>query len=355
MADRNVFVFFDGTNCQLSTNSNVVRFREIVTEEAEEHPYMPGPGSDHSWWLARIMNTLGGYDLDDVARRAYSEIARMKLTRFDRLFVIGYSRGAITARTFVQMVTVQSVRENLFAKSNFESVISAKVQFVGLFDPVIGWPFFFKRKSRERQLAKNKFVHGYVEIIAMDEQFLLFPSHSFVDLIASNNNRYTSQGVAMPTPELSAVGEVERKRLGRRAFIWMPGEHRDIGGQGGDQVISDHALLTMLEQMLVMSNSAEQRIYFNAQKAEQHLNSVGMDDEVKIGKIGPRRLLCWRSRKPQVDDVSVVHEFAKKIDGRPGVFNRYFLSKRKRYRMDPVFAKLPVEPGTYPTVQSATQ
>lgn len=354
MAGRNVFVFFDGTNCQLSTNSNVARLRGLVSRSPAEFPYKDGPGRNHFWQVARVFSTLMGFDLDDTAKATYRELLHWGLDHEDRISVVGYSRGAITARIFVQMLTVPSVREELFSQGDLETIIRAQVHFVGLFDPVIGWPFLFKRKNRERQLAHNSHVHGYVEVIAMDERFLLFPGHSSIDLSSPSNRRHTGQGLAMPTPTLSATQEVQRKRLGRRVFIWMPGEHCDVGGQGGDQVIADHALLTMLDQMLSMSADLDPPLYVDRHLAGQHLNSVGMDNEVRIGKLGFRTILSWRRRKPQAGEASVLHDFAAKMDGRPNVFMRYFRSKRKTYKIHQHFRRLAVEASDYQAIRDVT-
>ena len=159
------------------------------------------------------------------------------------------------------------------------------------------------------------------------------------------------------TPELSAQEEFERKWLSQRAFIWMPGEHADVGGQNGDPVVAEHSLLTMVEQMLVYSDELNDPLYLNTEHLSDHLNSIGMDDEVQIGATGNlikrtfRHLVGWQNRKPTEGDASALHAYAKSLVGRPNVLVKYIRKKNRTYRLNKHFNGVIVEPCTYDRIR----
>lgn len=247
----------------------------------------------------------------------------------------------------MQLLTVSLARDEAFAKEGLEGAVTASIKFVGLFDPVVGFPFFFSRPNREKQLVRNRKVEGYVEINAIDERFILFPSHSGAEVSNAAPKRYTAQGVAMPTPELSTDDVVARKRLAQRAFVWLPGEHCDIGGQQGDPVIADHSLLTMIKYMFSFSGELNEALEINRERLKDSLNSIEMDAEVKIGRTRLRQILCWQRRKPGSTDTSLLHGFARDLDGRSDVFKALWPFYQK-YRVPKAYSDLELEPSRYP-------
>lgn len=99
-----ITVLFDGTwnDTHVNTNINQIHDRLIADGHTEQDCcYVPGVGTQP---LERLSGGIAGLGLDRNIRRGYEFIAERRESDADRIFLIGYSRGAFTARSLAGMI-----------------------------------------------------------------------------------------------------------------------------------------------------------------------------------------------------------------------------------------------------------
>jgi uncharacterized protein (DUF2235 family) len=103
---RNLAVFLDGTWSDSNTHTNVVQICNRVPaggpDVRQEKCYVRGVGTGVS---DRILGGAFGYGLDENIRRGYAFLAERYASDDDRIHLVGYSRGAFTARSLAGMIT----------------------------------------------------------------------------------------------------------------------------------------------------------------------------------------------------------------------------------------------------------
>lgn len=102
---KNIVYCADGTwNSGKLTNTNVHRFHEALASTSTQIKlYDPGVGTDGSL-LSRLRGGAFGEGLVENVREGYGRIAEV-FEEGDRLFLIGFSRGAYTARSLGGMIS----------------------------------------------------------------------------------------------------------------------------------------------------------------------------------------------------------------------------------------------------------
>ncbi|SEP11992.1 DUF2235 domain-containing protein [Trujillonella endophytica] len=246
---RNLAAFLDGTWSDDNTNTNVVQIHGRVPDEApgvrQERCYVRGVGTGVS---DRLMGGAFGVGVEENIRRAYDFLAERYESADDHIHLIGYSRGAFTARSLAGMIakcglisaadlpaeavfrryrdtaapglrelqqgearprTAQD--ELLLARSRL-----VRIRFLGVFDTVgaLGIPGGLGRwLTRRRYEFHNTNLSGLVDVachaVALDERRGLFMP-----------TMWTSVPVPMPDHPTS----VEQR--------WFVGGHTNVGGGG---------------------------------------------------------------------------------------------------------------------------
>jgi uncharacterized protein (DUF2235 family) len=168
----------------------------------------------------------------------------------DRIFIIGFSRGAVIASIVASLISRFGVLKPNFIdfyrqlwrheqgeKLNSDAEIikrdccyEAEVEFLGLFDTVPGaWA---EGSSPENRVMREKFfqrrklplrVRRALHILSMDE------------------SRSAFRNIAFDGVEDASEQSLEQ--------IWMPGVHSDIGGGYGQDFLSNISLLTMIDRL----------------------------------------------------------------------------------------------------------
>ena len=105
---KDIFVFFDGTKNTPKSNTNVVRLYRLITEDNKPGVltrYFDGVGSIRfpltGAWL--------GKDMEDKILDGYSFLAR-NYQEGDRIFIIGFSRGAHQARALAGFIAYAGIQ-----------------------------------------------------------------------------------------------------------------------------------------------------------------------------------------------------------------------------------------------------
>jgi uncharacterized protein (DUF2235 family) len=283
---RRIVIFCDGTSNrpdQLSDGvpapTNVCRlYDDLVKDESQVGWYDPGVGTETSsravagatagriaatvgiaqaseamgWYvkIRTIIETAFGVGITENIVQAYSEIVR-QYRPGDRIYLIGFSRGAYTARCVAGVIRRCGLlrSENIRYAADVVRLYGARgktdhdvpirpelrherlpaVEFLGLFDtvgslgvPMWGWWFNWRLFFRNRPLSTDPSpicVHVY-HALAMDERRAQF----------------------FPTP-FDGMSPGWTRTLEQ---VWFRGGHCDIGGGYADAGLSDIALEWML-------------------------------------------------------------------------------------------------------------
>jgi uncharacterized protein (DUF2235 family) len=313
---KNIVLCLDGTNNKVrsASNTNVVRLYHLLDLEDPTKQvgyYSPGVGtfSSPAAWSApaRALSRWAGLGFGVGLRQNLGAAYTYLMSVYepdDKIFVLGFSRGAYTARALTGMLEVFGIMrhgaENLvpFAVAEFTRETGegerdwrvlreyarifggrldvdrrdhAPVHFVGLWDTVkaagtlrgqLRWPF-------TRQLP-----HAYTvrHAVALDEW----------------RSKYVEYLVTPPTP--THLIPVDQDLV----EVWFAGVHSDVGGTYPDGVpISDIPLKWLVDEARASGLRVHKRRY----------NEIcGIDPSVALGpphrNAGWWRLLGTRRRKP---------------------------------------------------------
>jgi hypothetical protein len=272
MAGKCIVILLDGTWNDSEGDgydTNIVRLREIIVESLDpcipdEHfqakdrtfTYQDPSGRTQSIATAiyydRGVGTGGFFDkqlggafgagLERNVRRAYRYLANT-YDPGDHVFVLGFSRGAYTARSLVGLISVTGLlmkdacspvneskvwhyyRTN--RKDRFSSVSSelssivhkpsvATIECIAVFDTVGARGIPLKRAWREN---RDLFEFHDVELSRIAKRNL--------QALAIDEHREPFQAAVWRFPKFSAINSVTEQ-------VWFPGSHSDVGGGNND-------------------------------------------------------------------------------------------------------------------------
>ncbi|WP_306004489.1 T6SS phospholipase effector Tle1-like catalytic domain-containing protein [Aquicoccus porphyridii] len=347
MVGRDFFVFIDGTGCDREHRSNVLRLCEAFESHEENNPdlhvlYVRGVDQYVAMPLIEGAMALGlKRQLVDVCDRLVDK----KIDRSDRIHIVGYSRGAVAAMILAQALSNGSARSKLIKDQNLKHPLSAKVEFLGLFDPVVGYVHKFRRffENLEYKPSIEPEISSYAEILALDERRPLFPARSAIRTFESfmrKRDKYPEARPLQVAPRSkAAVSEDEidflrqHAKLSRlpRYFVLMPGAHGEVGGQGGDELLKNSSISRMMTFLAAHSPKAAQ-----LGLAQTFPRPNGLDhSEVQVGRGTSRlgKLGNFRRRRFPKNDNYLVDDLADGLTGRTGVNGHIFFSRFRKYTL----------------------
>ncbi|HEX8327431.1 MAG TPA: DUF2235 domain-containing protein [Hymenobacter sp.] len=254
----------------MPTPTNVHRLYQACQDRAESQEqqfvwYQPGVGA-LGGRIRRAFEGTTGTGVSANIRRGYTAVAR-HYEAGDRIFLLGFSRGAFTARSIAGMIqqvgllvdpTAEAVREayRYYESKRYNPALYApgqydrpdptihhllhkptryvRVHFVGVWDTVSslgfsfwGWSFnlrlFFRNGFHD--LSPNRITDHVCHALAMDEMRTSF----------------------MPTlwevpPGEPAAGDIEQ--------VWFRGVHSDVGGGYAERDLADIAYRWLAERAI---------------------------------------------------------------------------------------------------------
>jgi uncharacterized protein (DUF2235 family) len=229
---KRLVIYLDGTWNQPQAETNVHRLFEITADQdgagiVQQKKYLKGVGTT---WLEWLRGGVFGFGTGSNIRAAY-EWLKDGYEDGDEIFVLGFSRGAYSARSLAGMISrcgllrpdaTTSVDEiyQRYAVRNEELVADSRhvpIHFVGVWDTVgaLGVPFGnFPGVSRSTTLFHNTSpsprYRNMFQALAVDEHRAAFAPTLWTD----------EDGFAL-SPE---------QRIEQR---WFAGAHSDVGGGGG--------------------------------------------------------------------------------------------------------------------------
>lgn len=256
-AGRNLIVCLDGTWNDVSSRTNVVRFYELLARDTGQLAYYDDgvgiPDPTEPWWRQWRERLRGGWfgaGLLDNVMQAYAWLAR-QYRAGDRIFILGFSRGAYTARMLASLVgrpglpaltqdeaglerAVKWVRDWRLHQGKEptpgQTFLPVEVHFLGVWDTVgaCGVPHWNWRPPMVRIRAVrfgNSRLPGHVRIA---RQALAVDEHR------------KDYAPVLWTEQDSPDSDI--------AQVWFPGAHAQIGGGYDDDLLCELPLTWMCIQ-----------------------------------------------------------------------------------------------------------
>jgi uncharacterized protein (DUF2235 family) len=263
---KRIVLCFDGTwnhpddkavSDEERVESNVVRFRQSISKTGsdgiqQETWYNAGVGT--AWWNQLSGGVFGaGIDLHII--EGYQQLARM-YDDGDEVYIVGFSRGAYTARSLVGMIRNCGLVSRSMAKVKsgiaygiyrtrgdgpdstvaqaFRSTFSREISihFVGVWDTVgaLGIPLDF---------ADRLNVHFYQ---FHDTQLSGIVRNAYQAIAVEEHRK--QYDIALWDPQEKPNQTIEQR--------WFVGAHADVGGGYPDRRLSDISLRWMQERALAL-------------------------------------------------------------------------------------------------------
>ncbi len=331
MSSVSYVLLIDGTNHNSLKKSNIWRLYlalENASAQQQRAIYVPGIASNTAY---RFVESLIGADLLPEAAKAYEMLATAGVRPGDKVFIIGYSRGAVIARLVARLINDKYFYRELINRGLIHQKIRPGVEFLGLFEPVPG-PLWLRRRIVREQATLSKTIDDerikyYVEMSAIDERALFIKSSSIWDpspkLTISRAPRELgsyfrdiTQGVWI----FSDKSNLSRRRhyLGKPKTanrIWFPGGHGDVGGGNKSPALNNRALLTMLDCMRRSEDGATLRYnQIVLSEIRQEMSTTYYD------AVGRGDLFWWnpikRKRKIVFHPGAIIHSAADEMCGK---------------------------------------
>ncbi|NQZ57606.1 MAG: DUF2235 domain-containing protein [Lentisphaeraceae bacterium] len=236
---RNLVIAFDGTGNEpdlnddgINTSSNVVKFKNALMNKRSKPTvciYEQGVGTKYGEYIS---GNLFGVGVEDRIQSAYRQLQNYLTDEScadNRIFIIGFSRGAYSARRFASLLNCSGIPKNGddWSKgwNNFLEVsddadglkksgdfFEVKVDMLGVWDTVKAAPTIPDRD--DQKLPEN--VAAAYHAISIDEQRDQFQVTRF-----NADQRVTE--------------------------MWFPGVHSDVGGGYTETGLSDVSLSWMID------------------------------------------------------------------------------------------------------------
>jgi uncharacterized protein (DUF2235 family) len=256
MPGKRIIFCADGTWDTSATNSNVYRFYKALSTSAEQVPYYDdGVGSD-GLPIEKLLGGAFGAGLFQKIKDGYTKIAHV-YEAGDEIFLLGFSRGAYTARSLGGMIAICGLPTKTFDNSLVDTAFEAyrnkdqrgqllaglgveydmydaKLTMVGVWDTVgsLGIPAIFGGVSPLLCGFLDTSLHPDVlnayQALAIDERRMSFPP-----------TLWTS----------SSPGQTLEQ-------VWFTGVHSDIGGgyadDGNGTALSDLTLGWMMAKAIAL-------------------------------------------------------------------------------------------------------
>lgn len=256
---KNIALLFDGTWNEPSetrdpeecTDTNVRRFYDAIKTASDEgwHQerwYNAGVGTE---WMNRFRGGTFGYGLDKHIVEGYAKLCELYAPE-DRVYLLGFSRGAYTARSLVGMVRHAGLlrspdRQAVYAAYDLyrandkgpdsrvarefraRNSVEIPIQFVGVWDTVgaLGVPLkLFKGFNAERHgfhdIKLSRIVRNAFHAVALDE----------------HREPYAVTLWGPKSPD-----DLEQ----RLEQVWFAGAHADVGGGYAAQPLANPPLRWM--------------------------------------------------------------------------------------------------------------
>lgn len=249
MAPRNLVALFDGTWNKPESGTNVERFRQLIApRDAVGNPqivnYLPGVGTEHG--IGRLIGGAFGYGLSANVKDGYRWLCET-FAPGDAIYLLGFSRGAYTARSLGGMIRKCGLLRSADAagidaayafyrdtqiKPGDDAALAwraarsveTRIRFIGVWDTVgalgipdtAAWIPFSRKRYEFHDTDLSSIVQYAYQALALDEHRADFKPTKWMRYPAT-----TAPGEST-TAKKSEQIDVEQR--------WFVGSHADVGG-----------------------------------------------------------------------------------------------------------------------------
>lgn len=302
---RHIFIFFDGTwneertpKGQQTAPTNVLKmfqelnFGPIPEEKIDPNTNTPievvafyyrGVGSiQDNTRLDHWRYGFNGKDEERIRSSAFVDVYRNYRDEKDRIYILGFSRGAASARLLARNICEKGLPDTLSAQTSYfanlltgqieprvngvtpsidsqwEGTVHPKIAFLGCWDTVDAFvlPSRFPNNNKLDRFvrwSKNK-IHPrlFKEGFSEDEKYIPLSVEKAVHCVAIDETR----NAFLPT--LMQKGEHVEE-------VWFPGVHSDVGGGYEDNMLSVSPYKFMKKKLL-NATKLEETLLFNLKK-----------------------------------------------------------------------------------------
>lgn len=340
---RHVFVFIDGTLARSETNTNIWKLYQAVGGvDNRDARYQEGIASMSA---AKYLQTILPTEINAEAYQQYKLLDALDVRSDDRLYIFGYSRGAIVARILAQMITSDVARASIVGQADqVANVERNTVDFLGLFDPVRGYPYPFSIAGYDADVYKNTSILNLSEIVSLDDGFPFFRSDASIANTQPERERMSIINRLVTARENSTdKSDVNRTstRKSSRHFCLFPGVHRDVGGQEANVALGHVSFFQMLQDFLLVFPDAKSE--FNQDHLERLRKNLDQHDQIQVGEgTSTLRKLIRIKRKFRSDPNATLHPLAKELQGARGVAQHLLWGKRREYKISGKYSDWPL-------------
>lgn len=240
--DTNVYKFFSYLPGDVQKRSTTTRIKSITEQVAF---YDDGVGADGSW-AVRVAEGATGAGLELKLRDSYQFVSE-QYEAGDRVYLIGFSRGAYTARSIGGMLTrcgvpARQFQNDVFASHAFDVYRHNDATLTAQF-----------RTDYQSQDVEIEVIGVWDTVGALGIPLQLFSGldrllFSFHDTSLHPNVRFGYHAVAIDEKRESFQPTLWNPREGIEQ-IWFAGVHGDVGGGYKETGLSDITLAWMLEKI----------------------------------------------------------------------------------------------------------
>lgn len=303
LSKKRIVVCCDGTwmdsDGDYQTPSNVTRIARAISptgidKSSNAHQpihqlvfYQNGIGTGDKSWYNRFVGGATGEGLAEHIREAYSWIC-MNYNPGDEIFLLGFSRGAFTARSISSLINavglltskgleyfVQVFEDWEFQQKKDFVTKWPNIPFLGhkppVTDPHYQQQLLDKKLTRPKIKVKCVAVWDTVGGLGIPMIGLLpqppSKDFAFVDTRVESNIEYAFQALALDehrrpySPTVWDWPHVEPNDLKVLRQTWFPGVHSDIGGSYDDNALANLTLAWMVSQLDPILTIDHQYVY----------------------------------------------------------------------------------------------
>jgi len=308
---RKLVVFMDGTGNDKSSNTNIWKLYKLSVQHAcsGNNPVIPyyDKGVGAKWY-----NKFRGGGLGQGANKNIQQAYRFLVNTYeenDQIFILGFSRGAFTARSLNGMLEhVGLLKKNLFKSSLFifDSPVETLYKAYNIHHD--GTPSFLEGTLKEKILnAKEELgfknitykvlvsaIGVFDTVAALGVSFDDEPDNHRIDLYAEKGFHLMSLDEQRKIFRLSRFNTVNVKKDQHLEEIWLPGVHSNIGGgynlQNGLSKISLDLMISKFVNYKIFPDMSEKSCKAEKQPCESgELKDAFFDQEKLWGKLGIHR------------------------------------------------------------------
>ncbi len=307
---KNIVVFSDGTGQEggVSHNTNVYKSFNMIEDRTPRQIAFYDPGLGTNW--QKLGGKISGMGISKNIQQCYRFIFENFESR-DRIFLIGFSRGAATMRTLSSFIhyfgilpksrpeligqayRIYKIRKEERRKKKAAEFVRrhhtmwTRIRFLGCYDTVAALGIPIKSLS--------VLLDGIPGFRHRFHNFTLSPSvENAFHALAIDDERKTFH------PVLFNKKALDYQKIKQ---VWFSGMHTDVGGGYNEQELSDIALVWLLQ----MAVSEGLRIYpdHKVKIAENADGKMHNSREGFIGRLYRRKIRYWPEDRT---DRPVVHQ-----------------------------------------------